>query len=139
MTGTLVDTGFLVALFRRRDRLHGSARMYLQAHSHVLATVAPVIVETSFFLSADGKANLLEWVLRGGLTVSEVPSAAYRDIKSIVLKYGDRDIDFADASLIWLAGLTGCRRILTVDERDFGVYRAKGNKRFQIVAWHGDR
>jgi predicted nucleic acid-binding protein len=135
VTGTLADTGFLVALFRRRDRLRAAARSYLQAHSHPLATVAPVIVETSFFLDARGKADLLEWVLRGGLTVAEVPHDAYRELKALVLKYADRDIDFADAALIWLAGVSGCPRILTVDERDFGIYRLKGNKRFDIVGW----
>ena len=137
MTGALVDTGFLVALFSRRDRLRTSARDYLQAHSQPLATVGPVIVKTSFFLDGGGKANLLEWVLRGGLAVAELPQDGYRDIKTIVLKYADRDIDFADAALIWFAGVSGCRSILTVDERDFGVYRIKGNKRFQVVAWHG--
>jgi hypothetical protein len=28
-----------------------------------------------------------------------------------------------------------CRSILTVDERDFDVYRLKGDKRFDVVAW----
>lgn len=30
---------------------------------------------------------------------------------------------------------TGCGAILTVDLRDFGVYRIKGNKRFKVVKW----
>ena len=135
MTGALADTGFLVALFSRRDLLRESARKYLQNHTHSLATVAPVIVETSFFLDGRGKANLLEWVLRGGLAVAELPQDAYHDLKTLVLKYADRDIDFADAALIWFAGVSGCRSILTVDERDFGVYRVKGNKRFDVVQW----
>ena len=135
MTGALVDTGFLVALFSRRDRLRRAARDHLQAHTYPLATVAPVIVETSFFLDARGKADLVEWIVRGGLAVSELPLEAYREVKTIVLKYADRDIDFADAALIWFAGVSGCRSILTVDERDFGVYRLKGNKRFEIIEW----
>ena len=69
MTGALVDTGFLVALFRRSDRLRAAAREHLRAHTYGLATVAPVIVETCFFLDPRGKAELLEWVVRGGLAV----------------------------------------------------------------------
>ena len=137
MTGALVDTGFLVALFSRRDRLRPAARSHLQAHTYALATVTPVIVEASFFLDPGGKANMLEWVLRGGLTVAEISQNAYRDIRAIILKYADRDIDFADATLVWFAGVSGCRRILTADERDFGTYRLKGNKRFELVAWQG--
>ena len=135
MTGTLVDTGFLIALFRRRDRLHRAARDHLQAHTYPLITVAPVIVEASFFLDAHRKADLLESVLREGLAVAELPPDAYREIRTIVLKYADRDIDFADAALIWLAGVSGCRSILTVDERDFSVYRLKGNRRFDVIEW----
>lgn len=138
MTGTLVDSGFLIALFRRRDRLHRAARNHLQAHTYPLVTVAPVVVETSFFLPARGKADLLESILRGGMAVAELPQDAYREIKAIVLKYADRDIDFADAALIWFAGVSGCRSILTVDERDFSVYRLKGNKRFEVIGWQGN-
>jgi hypothetical protein len=133
--GALVDTGFLVALFSRRDPLRRAARQHLEEHTYPLATVAPVIVETSFFLDARAKADLLDAVLRGAVAVAELPADAYRDIKTFVLKYADRDIDFADAALIWFAGASGCRRILTVDERDFSVYRLKGNKRFEVIAW----
>ena len=135
MNGVLVDTGFLVALFRRRDRLHAAARHYLQSHAHPIATVAAVVVESCFFLDARGKQNLLEWVVRGGLTVVELPADAYADVKVLIARYADRDIDFADAVLIWLANLSGCHRILTVDERDFSVYRLKGNRRFDMVSW----
>ena len=44
-------------------------------------------------------------------------------------------MDLADAALVWLAGESGLRRILTVDERDFGVYRLKGGKRFEVIPW----
>ena len=135
MTGALVDTGFLVSLFRRSDRLRAAARQYLQAHTYGLATVAPVIVETCFFLDPRGKSELLEWIMRGGLTVAEVPVDAYSDLKTLILKYADHDIDFTDAALIWFAAASGCRSILTVDERDFGVYRLKGNKRFDVLPW----
>ena len=135
MIGALVDTGFLVALFSRGDALRQAARKHLQSHTYPLATVAPVVVETSFFLDPQGKADLLDAILRGGIAVSELPPEAYREIKALVLKYADRDIDFADAALIWFATVSGCRRILTADQRDFSVYRAKGNKRFEVIAW----
>jgi hypothetical protein len=73
---------------------------------------------------------------RGGIAVAELPPDAYRDIKTLVLKYADRDIDFAYAALIWFAGASGCWSILTVDERDFSVCRVKGNERFDVIGWH---
>ena len=94
-----------------------------------------MVVETCFFLDADGKGRLLEWARRGALAVAEVPVAAYDDIRTIIRKYADRDIDFADATLVWLAGQSGIREVLTVDRTDFGVYRLKGGKRFDLVKW----
>ena len=136
MTGVLVDTGFLVSLFRPSDRLRKQARDHLAANRHPLVTAAPVIVETCFFLDTDGKGRLLEWAQRGALTVADVPVSAYAEINIILRKYVNRKIDFADAALVWLAAQTGIRGILTVDESDFTVFRLKGGKRFELLRWY---
>ena len=135
MTRILADTGFLVALFHPADRLATSARTYLREHRHPLATVAAVIVEASFFLSSAEKADLLDWIQRGGMAVIETPVDCYPDLAAIIRRYAERDIDFADAALIWLAATSGQNRILTVDERDFSAYRLKQGKRFELLAW----
>jgi len=135
VTSVLVDTGFLVSLFRPADRLRAQARECLLANRHPLVTAAPVIVETCFFLDATGKGRLLEWVQRGALAVAEVPVSVYPEIGTIIRKYADRNIDFADAALVWLANHSGMRDILTVDEADFSVYRLKGGKRLALVKW----
>ena len=135
MTRILADTGFLVALFHPADRLAPSARSYLSKHRHPLATVAPVIVETCFFLSGAEKADLLDWAQRGGVAVVETPVESYTEIAAIITRYADRDIDLADAALIWLANASGQHRVLTVDERDFSAYRLKKGKRFDRVKW----
>jgi predicted nucleic acid-binding protein len=135
VTSVLVDTGFLVSLFRPADRLRAQARACLRANRHPLLTAAPVIVETCFFLDAAGKGKLLEWAQRGALAVAEVPVSAYAEIGAIVRKYADRNIGFADAALVWLANHTGRRDILTVNKADFSVYRLKGGKRFALMTW----
>ena len=137
MTSTLVDTGFLVALFRSRERFNGAAKAYLIRNRQPLLTVTPVMVESAFFLAAAEKRALLEWVRREGLQVAEWPPAAYARTEAIIAKYADRDIDLADAVLIWLAEQSGCRAILTVDARDFSVYRTAGGKRFEMLDWKG--
>ena len=135
MTSVLVDTGFLVSLFRPADRLRAQARECLLANRHPLVTAVPVIVETCFFLDAAGKCRLLEWAQRGALAVADVRVSSYTEIGTTIRKYADRKIDFADATLVWLANHTGMRDILTVDEADFSVYRLKGGKRFVLVKW----
>ena len=135
MTRILADTGYLIALFHPADRLAAQAQAYLREHRHPLATVAAVIVETSFFLSSAEKADLLDWAHRGGIAVVEPPVDAYPDLAAIIGRHADRDIDFADAALIWLANTSGQNRILTVDGRDFSAYRLKQGKRFELVSW----
>jgi hypothetical protein len=131
----LVDTGFLVAYALRNDPFYAASDTFLKHYRGFLLTVAPVIAETCFFLSAAGKRHLLDWVHQGSLAVVDVPVAAYPDLSAIFGKYSDRKVDFADAALVWLAGESGVRRILTVDVTYFSTFRLKGGKRFEIVPW----
>ena len=48
-------------------------------------------------------------------------------------KYLDRPMDLADASLVWLAGRSGVRDILTVDAGDFATFRTPQGKSFRDV------
>jgi predicted nucleic acid-binding protein len=81
----IVDTGFLVALYIRRDKLHPYAVKFLQQNQQPLITAAPVIVESCYFLDAKAKIALLDWVLRGGLSVIDVPVAAYEEIAQTMI------------------------------------------------------
>lgn len=132
----IVDTGFLVALYIRGDALHESAVEFLRQQAGTLISVTAVVVETSFFLDALGKREFLSWISRNGLEVFEIPVGDYSGIAQYIDKYADQDIDFADAALVWLANRTGEREILTVDEKDFSIYRLKGNKKFSLISWY---
>lgn len=133
----LVDTGFLVALFRQGDRYHQSARNLLagplRRQRLRLVTVQPVITETCFFFQPADSASFLEWVHRGGVTLRQIEPAHLPDIAALLRRYADQRIDLADACLIWLAGQEKTNRILTVDQRDFSVYRTPSGQPFERV------
>ena len=135
MTRLLVDTGFLVALGRGGDPLHAAASKFFRRCTDALLTVSPVVVETCFFLDARAKAAFLDLAQSERLKTLEVPTTAYSEIAAVILKYSDRDIDLADAALVWLADRIGVRQILTTDRNDFDIYRLKGGKRFGVVKW----
>ncbi len=135
MARLVVDTGFLVALYRRRDPLHAGALEFLCENRAPLVTAAPVIVESCYFLHTTAKVELLDWVAKGGLTVADVPVEAYPVLARLLRRYATLDLDLADAALVWLADLLGEHRILTVDERDFSALRLKGKRRFELVRW----
>jgi predicted nucleic acid-binding protein len=134
---TLVDTGFLVALGRARDANHEAAVAWLQRSTVQLVTVNAVVVETCHFLYLDSRKALLEWLANDGAApaVIDVPPQAYPDLVRTMERYKQRDIDFADAALVWLAEQTGQRTILTVDEGDFSRFRLKGGRRFEVLEW----
>lgn len=131
----LIDAGFLIALFRAADRHHGSAVALLQGPLRqsrtVLVTVLPVLVEACFFLDARGKAALLEWVRRGAVRLHPVTTADLDAIIRIVQRYADRDIDFTDACLIWLGSSLTVDQVLTVDRKDFDIYRLEDGRPFR--------
>ncbi len=45
-------------------------------------------------------------------------------------KYGDRQMDLADATLVVAAETLGIREIISID-RDFDIYRIDGRARFE--------
>ena len=135
MSAVMADSGFLVALGIRRDPRHQAAKSFLAGYRGEIIVPAPVIVETCYFLSIAGKMRLLDWITKGGAKLAELPAAAYSDIGTIIGRYADLKPDFTDAAIVWLAEKTACRAILTVDTRDFGIYRLKSGKRFEILKW----
>ncbi len=135
MNRVLVDTGFLVALGIARDKRHAAAAEFLDDYAGELLIPAPVISEASYFLSTVGKSRLLDWVSSPPCTVLDLPSVAYRNVSEILTRYTALDPDFTDAALVWFGQETDCRAILTVDVRDFNVFRIGKSKRFDIIKW----
>jgi uncharacterized protein len=135
MERILVDTGFFVALGRSNDARHAAAKAYLEGCTLRLATVSAVVVETCHFLRLEARRKFLDWMVNDGPAVIEVPPEAYPELSRTMERYKERDIDFADAALLWLAEQTGNRAILTVDETDFRRFRLKGGGRLDVVDW----
>jgi len=137
MERVLVDTGFLVALGRERDPNHAAAANWLARSTAQLVTVTAVIVETCHFLCLDARTSLLDWLANDASApaVIDVPPQAYPELIRTMRRYKERDVDFADAALVWLGEQTGNRGILTVDEADFGRFRLKGGGRFELLGW----
>ena len=48
-------------------------------------------------------------------------------------KYWDRPLDFADATLVYLAKRESLSTILTVDNSDFTTYRIEGKRKFRVL------
>ena len=72
--------------------------------------------------------DFLRWADAGGIHVMELHEAALAALADWKERYLDLPMDLADASLIWVAQQTGVLDILTIDLKDFSVYRLPNGK-----------
>jgi uncharacterized protein len=55
--------------------------------------------------------------------------------RELLSKYALRLMDLADATLVRVAEREGIRRVLTVNRKDFSLYRLHGRVRPNIIPW----
>ena len=131
-TATLVDTGFLVALFNDGDTHHASAaKMLGELAGAPLYTVWEVLTEAGHLLDDRGKLNLMRWAAAGRLMILGSEPASLGEMADFMEQYADGGADLADVALVFVADRIGVHDILTVDRRDFDRYRSPRGKRLR--------
>jgi predicted nucleic acid-binding protein len=130
----LLDTGVIVALLDRSERLHEACAEAVHQLEAPLVTCEAVIAESCYLLRKITGASeaVIENVAAG---IFQIPFQLYNEaagVRQILRKYRDRQIDLADACLIRLADEFGTGDILTLDG-DFAVYRWGRNKAFRML------
>ena len=131
MRAALVDTGPLVALFVRNDPDHARVCSVMRSLRCELLTTWPVLTEVCHFLTAQIALRFLRWVEAGGATIVEVSEDELAGVIRTMEKYLDRPMDLADATLVWLAGHSRVRDILTLDAGDFATFRTPDRRSFK--------
>lgn len=139
MRNVLIDAGPLIALFATDDAHHVRYdRLMTEASAGGirLVTTWPCVVEASHILDAPLHYEMLEWVAGGGVQVFPFDAAHLKTMLPWMRRYSQtkkREMDFADASLIWLAHETGLREIMTTDTKDFSRYRLPDGAALKIL------
>ena len=139
MRNILIDAGPLVALFAVDDAHHGHYDKLVTTNAADglrLVTTWPCLVEASYILDAPQRFELLEWVEQGGVQVFPFDSSHLAVMLPWMRRYTEktkRDMDLADASLLWLAHETGLREIMTIDVNDFARYRLPGGEALTLL------
>jgi predicted nucleic acid-binding protein len=120
------DTGLVVALTNRSDPRHGEvAEVYFQQVEIVLPQT--VLAEVAYLIQRDAGAEILIRFLRG-LEQSKFVLMALTDwdllrTAEILTQYQDSRIDFVDASVMAIAERENIVTVLTLDRRDFSLFR----------------
>jgi len=124
----LADTGFLVAFANRNDRFHDWAVSVAAGVTEPLLTCEPVLAETAFHL---GSVQVTLAMVRTGLIELAFDCNDHlSQLAALAQRYADRKPDLADLCLVRMSELHPRHSVVTVDRRDFRVYRR--NKRDAI-------
>ena len=131
----LIDTGAILALLDKRDRWHSACVQTFPQLRLPLLTSEAVLTELFHLVGDSSREMEAAWkfVRSGALKLATIEHAELLQLQALMLRYCDRPMDFADATLVYLAKREGLATIFTVDRADFEVYRIEGRRRFRIL------
>ena len=131
----LVDTGAILALLDRTDRWHQVCVDAFRQLRLPLITSEAVLAELFHLVSDSHREMAAAWrfIRSGAIRLAVIEDAELPEIQSLMLRYWDRPMDFANATLVYLARRDGLSTVFTVDHSDFNTYRIEGRKRFRIL------
>ncbi|MEA5513461.1 type II toxin-antitoxin system VapC family toxin [Nodularia sp. UHCC 0506] len=133
---SVADTGFVVALLNRSDTMHNIVtKIYIQQTEILLPQT--VLAEIAYLVGKNAGVKTVVAFLQG-LSASRFTLVALTDkdimrVGEILNEYADSRIDFVDASVMAIAERYGIIQILTLDQRDFRLFRPKHCKNFDII------
>jgi len=131
----LIDTGAILALLDRTDRWH---RICMDAFAQLrlpLVTSEAVLTEL-FHLVGDSRHEMetaWRFVRSGAIVVESIEDSELSHLQALMSRYADCPMDFADATLVYLAKREALSTIFTVDRADFETYRIEGRRRFRVL------
>lgn len=131
----LIDTSPIVAILSPTDTYHQVCVDTLKQIQPPLITCWSVLTETHYLLRNNKMAiiALFSMIENGLLKIIELPQDSVSWLKQFNLKYHDIGAQIVDISLCYLAEILKIDVIFTLDQRDFSIYRIRGNKSLIII------
>ncbi|HEY6464821.1 MAG TPA: PIN domain-containing protein [Candidatus Acidoferrales bacterium] len=131
---TICDTGPLVAYLNRNDPYHQWAVELMKQVRSPMQTTEPVLTEAAYFLRADevDVDPLFQLLEREAIRVEFQIAAHWPRLRTLMARYSQMDL--ADASIVVLSERQMRCQVLTVDRKDFSVYRRNDRQVIDFVA-----
>ncbi len=135
MAAALIDTGAILAYLDRDDRWHRACVEAFRSLRLPLLTTGAVLTEVFHLVLRDFGGVDRAWDLldSGAITLAPIRDPDLQPLRTLMLRYKDRPMDFADATLVHVANREGIRVIFTIDHDDFETYRLTGNRKLMVV------
>jgi predicted nucleic acid-binding protein len=133
----LLDTGFAVALFNRRDLRHKEVLTVMQHTREDVLFPVPATTETFYLLRRDAgtevAARFVSTLADENLLLENPLLQDYQRAAMIIRQYANAKLDFVDALIVALAERLNVTRLLTLDQRDFRLVRPRHCAAFEIL------
>jgi predicted nucleic acid-binding protein len=99
-----------------------------------LLVCEPVLTEVAYFLREDGLTvdPLFQMMERGAIRLGLELGSHWQRVRVLMARY--RQMDLADASVVAMCELHPQSQVLTVDRRDFSVYRRNDRQVINFIA-----
>jgi uncharacterized protein len=127
----ILDTGPLAALMNRRDKWHAWASEAFRSLLPPLWTCEAVLTEASHLTGRP--AEIVSKVASGVLRIGLHAGQHAERLERLLAQYAPR-MDFVDACIVRMSERFPACKVLTLDRRDFAVYRRNGRDVIPLVA-----
>lgn len=131
----LIDTGAILALLDKNDIWHASCADAIRQMRLPLLTSQAVLTELFHMIGESRTEMEAAWkfVRSGAVVLGTIDNSELGNVHALMSRYWDRPMDFADATLVYLAKRESLSVILTVDHADFATYRIEGKRQFRVL------
>jgi len=132
---TLADTGAILAILDEDDRWHRLCANTFHQLRFPLLTSEAVLTELFHLFAKTPRETQFAWdfIHSGALALASISDRELPRLHELMSRYSDRPMDFADATLVYLAERESISTVFTIDQSDFATYRIAGRRRFRIL------
>jgi len=131
---TICDTGPLLAYLDRNDPYHEWAVAVMKQVRAPMLVSEPVLTEAFYFLREGGLATdpLFQLIERQALRFAFDLSTHWPRIRTLMSRY--TQMDLADASVVVMTELHARSQVLTIDRKDFSIYRRNDRQLINFIS-----
>ena len=131
---TICDTGPLLAYLNRNDPYHEWAAAVMKQVRAPMLVCEPVLTELVYFLREDGLSvdPVFQLLEREAVRLAFNVSSNWPRLRILMSRY--RQMDLADASVVVMTELHARSQVLTVDHKDFNVYRRNDRQVIDFIS-----
>ena len=119
----LMDTGPWVAMVDRSESRHMECVKWLEQFEGAIFSTEAVLTEVLYLLNFSSAAQFaaMDFVLTGAVEIVPGSVASLEMAKSLMEKFADLPMDFADATIVALAHDLTINHIVTLDKKNFSI------------------